>query len=122
MRLLSGGPRGGQDIITTSYGCLQQIIACKLPATPFWRKNSTKLKSDLFLLGLVEACNTGGIDATEKIVFYDSTRATRIINLMTISSVVGRVKTRNKWGIVDRSKGVARTNFVDDSEDEDAEE
>ncbi len=106
----------------TSYGCLQQIIACELPATPFWRNNSSKLKSGLFLLGLVEPCNTDGIDATERVVFYNSTRAPRIINLMTISSVVGRVKTRNKWGIVDRSKGVARTDFINGEDEEEEEE
>ncbi|KLO12796.1 hypothetical protein SCHPADRAFT_797058, partial [Schizopora paradoxa] len=95
------------------YGCLLQIIACKLPPSKFWDEYCRKINSRILLLGLVEACNTDGMDATERVVFYETTRAPRIINLLTISSVIGRVKTRNKWGIIDRSKGVARTDFVD---------
>lgn len=103
----------------TGYGCLQQIIACEFPpASPQFRKLNPKL----LLLGLVEPCNTDGQDATARVVFYNTTRAPRIINLLSISAVVGRVQTRGKWGIVDRSKGVARTDFVgelDEVEDED---
>lgn len=105
----------------TTYGCLQQIIACQLPGTKFWNDQSKKINTGLFLLGLVEPCITEGKDATEEVVFYNSTKTSRIMNLVAISSVVGRVRTRNKWGIIDRSRGVARTDFVDEEEDEEEE-
>lgn len=110
--------QGRKQFTATCYGCLEFILACTLPNSPFWQGHRKKLQNETFLLGLVQPCNTDGKDATEETVFYTTTRASLIINLLTISSVVGRVETQRGWGIVDRSKGVARTEFAQNDLDE----
>ena len=63
-------------------------------------------------------CNTAGRDAALEPTFYTTTTAPVVVDLQAISAVVGRVKTRDRWGIIDRSDGKARTVFVDPPEDE----
>lgn len=36
-----------------------------------------------------------------------------VVDLHTVECVVGRIKRRNEWGIVDRSGDFARTVFVE---------
>jgi hypothetical protein len=49
---------------------------------------------------------------------YTRTTATIATDLQTIEAVVGRVKTREKWHILDRTDGLAQTVFVDDLDDD----
>jgi len=44
--------------------------------------------------------------------------AATITDLQSIEAVVGRVATRNTWGIVDRTDGLAHTIFVDENDEE----
>ncbi|CAE6472142.1 unnamed protein product [Rhizoctonia solani] len=96
----------------TQYGRLLNIYYVEL-----LEDNDTTLTP--YLLLKVEPCNTRGLDATNPktpvVTYTDRDVSTPdIIHANTLVAVVGRVKMNNKWAIVDRSRGNARTQFVDD--------
>ena len=64
------------------------------------------------LLAVITPCVTLGKDATKEVTTYTQTTTQVVTDLCTISSVIGRVWTRNRWGIVDRSEESSRTEFV----------
>ena len=64
------------------------------------------------LLAVITPCVTFGKDATREVTTYKQTAAQVVTDLCTVSSVVGRIWTRNRWGIVDRSDESSRTEFV----------
>ena len=71
------------------------------------------------IFGLIQSCNTSGRDATLERVTYTSMRPqTQIIDLASISCVVGQVKIGrgDRWGIVDRSKDLVQPSFIEDPE------
>ncbi|KAG8905503.1 hypothetical protein FRC00_013220 [Tulasnella sp. 408] len=69
-----------------------------------------------WILGYITPYKTGNVDATEALAsFTDRDQQTsQFFDIRTIQAVVGRIKTRGRWYIVDRSEGCARTVFVDD--------
>ena len=96
------------------YGQLQKILVCELPDHEYFA-NYHKRR----LFALVQSCETDGKDASLESVTYTKLEGkTRIIELTAISCVVGRVKigTGNRWGIIDRSKGLVRPAFIEDPE------
>ncbi|KAG8737100.1 hypothetical protein FRC12_017271 [Ceratobasidium sp. 428] len=76
-----------------------------------------------YLLVRILECQTGGRDAAlpeNPQVKYDRIGPASIIHIDTINAVVGRVQlNRNTWAIVDQSRHGARTQFVDEEEDDD---
>ncbi|KAJ7939019.1 hypothetical protein B0H13DRAFT_1587284 [Mycena leptocephala] len=64
------------------------------------------------LLAVLTPCSTSGQDATKGIVSYNRTAATIVTDIQTVSAVVGRIKTRGKWTIVDRTGGLIKPEFV----------
>jgi hypothetical protein len=65
------------------------------------------------LLAVIEPCVTEGKDATKEVVYYQRKTTHIVTDLQTIGAVVGRVKTRGKWGIIDRSGNNARPIFLE---------
>ena len=53
-----------------------------------------------------------GKDAAKELTTYQHTTTQVVTDLQTISAVVGRVRTRNQWGIVDRSEDSSQTEFI----------
>ena len=91
------------------------ILVCILPVHQLF-KNRRPVRR---LLALVQTCETEGRDATLESVTYTKMRAyTQIIELTAISCVVGRVKVGKgkRWGIIDRSLGLVRPEFIKDPE------
>lgn len=64
------------------------------------------------LLAVITPCVTSGKDATKKLTTYSQTTTQVVTDLRTIPSVIGRVQTRNRWGLVDRSDETSRTEFI----------
>lgn len=91
------------------YGQLNDIVVCEIPDTSFWGD----MRGTIRLLALITPCKTGGNDAAKVVVEYTKTSTQIVTDLQTICAVVGRVKTRNRWGIIDRTDGLASTKFVD---------
>ncbi|KDQ51674.1 hypothetical protein JAAARDRAFT_139876, partial [Jaapia argillacea MUCL 33604] len=90
----------GREVRTVFYRQLECILVCALPNERFWGKVGGKT----LLLALIHPCNTQGRDATKGIVMYSQTTAPIVTDLRVICAVVGRLRTRNRWGIVDRSQ------------------
>ncbi|OJT06582.1 hypothetical protein TRAPUB_2562 [Trametes pubescens] len=50
-------------------------------------------------------------DVTELVTLYWEVLADVVVDLQSVQAVVGRVKSRDQWGIIDRSRGLAQTVF-----------
>lgn len=73
------------------------------------------------LLAVITPCATDGKDATKKIVSHDRMNAKIVTDIQTIIAVVGRIKTRGRWTIIDRSQGLVKPEFVSSAETRDQE-
>ncbi|KAF8124537.1 hypothetical protein EV363DRAFT_1125229, partial [Boletus edulis] len=81
------------------YGRLEKILDFQTGSQNIWRE----LKATHQLLALITPCKTDGKDASKQIVAYEVTREAVLTDVRNIKAVVGRVKSRGKWIIVDRS-------------------
>ncbi|KAI0364415.1 hypothetical protein BV20DRAFT_956208 [Pilatotrama ljubarskyi] len=104
----------GGDERLICYGELQAILECALP--PGNEARWKDLAGTTVLLALITPCNTRGCDGTRSLALYKDTLAPVVVDLRTVQAVVGRVKSRGSWGIVDRSNGLARTVFVNEDD------
>ncbi|KAE9390937.1 hypothetical protein BT96DRAFT_1001778 [Gymnopus androsaceus JB14] len=92
------------------YGRLDNIVTCIIPDMPFWEDD---LRGKLRILAFITPCQTEGQDATKGAVEYKRLTAQVVLDLQTISAAVGRVHTRGRYGIIDRSSTSSSTTFVD---------
>ena len=90
------------------YGQMHRVLQCALPDKPFWKAYRGKT----VLLAVITPCRTQGLDASKELTRYKDTTTTIVTDIRAVSSVVGRVLSRKKWGIVDRSGEYARTDFI----------
>ena len=58
--------------------------------------------------------NTRGKLATEENVYMTSRLASVVTDAQNLEAVVGLVKTRNRWGIIDQTPGTVSAQFADD--------
>jgi len=91
------------------YGQLDLILEFNVPNHNFW---GPEFRGKTVLLAVITPCITLGKDATKEVTTYMQTTTQVVTDLCTISSVIGRVWTRNRWGIVDRSEESSRTEFI----------
>ncbi|KAJ6574382.1 hypothetical protein B0H19DRAFT_845001, partial [Mycena capillaripes] len=92
-------PNQTRRITQVFYGRLERILVCQLPKGRVWGAFSGQCR----LLAVLTPCSTLGQDATKGIVSYNRTTATFVTDIQTVSAVVGRIKSRGKWTIVDRT-------------------
>jgi hypothetical protein len=97
------------------YGQLQRILVCELPDDAIFRY----LRGKTCLLALVIPCNTDGRDATKEPTTYTTVAAPVITDLCAIKAVVGRVQSRGKWTVVDRSREIAHAAFAEEGDETD---
>jgi hypothetical protein len=95
-------------IRTIFYGRLERIVEYQIPDTKFWGI----LRGKTRLLAVITPCITNGRDATKCVTTYTDITTQIVTDLQAVECVVGRVKTRNRWGIVDRSSDSSRTEFI----------
>jgi hypothetical protein len=100
---------------TIFYGRLDRILECQLNSDPIWGK----LGNTFFLLAVITPCSTGGQDGAQCHVTYSGTTAQIVTDLRVVQCVIGRVKSGGRWGIIDRSGILARTQFMDQDGDDD---
>ena len=97
---------------TVFYGKLCYILVCYLSNKPSWRT----LKGTTRLLAAIQPCDIQlqgkARDATKSIVFYSNYSTMVVVDLAAVTCVVGRVQSRKKWYILDRSGGLVQTSFV----------
>ena len=90
------------------YGRLERILEVKIPDQEFWGDYRGKT----VLLAHITPCKTKGTDGAKTLTTYTTMTAEIIVDLQAISSVVGRIKSRKTWTIIDRSTDYARTEFI----------
>ncbi|KAJ7450205.1 hypothetical protein FB451DRAFT_1146475 [Mycena latifolia] len=99
------------------YGRIEEILVCNLPKEEFWGSLSDTTR----LLAVITPCKTLGKDAAKKITAYKDMTKPIVTDLRTISAVVGRVETRGRWAITDRTGGLVKPMFIADDEGVDEE-
>ena len=95
-------------IRTIFYGKLERILEYEIPDSRFWGN----LRGKTRLLAVITPCVTNGKDATKQLTMYNDTTTQIVTDLQAVECVVGRVLTRNGWGIIDRSGDSSRTEFI----------
>lgn len=100
--------KGSTHVRQICYGRLDQILEFTVPDHPFWRE----LQGKLLLVATITPCVTQGKDATKENVLYRKYAASVMVDLRVVEATVGRVQTRGRWGIIDRSGDGARTIFT----------
>ncbi|KAJ7017219.1 hypothetical protein C8F04DRAFT_979745 [Mycena alexandri] len=96
-----------------SYGQLERVVDCLLPKDKTLGRVSGKRR----LLAIIHPCkNTRGKDASLERTGYTELANILVTDLQSVVAVVGRVKTRGKWLIVDRTGGLIHPQFVQDEE------
>jgi hypothetical protein len=97
------------------YGRLERVLECSLPDS----KELGSLAGKQRLLAVISPCKrTAGKDAALKIVTYSGLADPIVTDLQAIVAVVGRVETRGRWYLVDRTGGLIRPEFLQDDEEE----
>ncbi|EGO28981.1 hypothetical protein SERLADRAFT_432993 [Serpula lacrymans var. lacrymans S7.9] len=98
----------GYFITATHYGHLEQILVCQLGNDDFWKD----LSGRGLLLAVITPCKTEGKDAALEVAVYGGLAAAIATDIRDIKAVVGQVKTRGRWGIIDRTSGLASVAFT----------
>ncbi|KAJ7602333.1 hypothetical protein FB45DRAFT_774680, partial [Roridomyces roridus] len=91
------------------YGQLQRILVCQLPENDRLKGLSGARR----LMALITPCkHTNGRDAALEITTYRGMSPDTVVDLQNIVAVVGRVKTRGSWKIIDRTDGLVHPEFI----------
>ena len=86
----------GTKVEYISYGDLKKIFVLPLPSDAYWGS----LSGMTLILTLIVPWNTRGKSATEGNVYMTSHLASVMTDARNLEAVVGLIKTRNKWGII----------------------
>ncbi|KAJ7477663.1 hypothetical protein FB451DRAFT_1032869 [Mycena latifolia] len=90
------------------YGRLEEILVCELLDDPLWLDMAATTR----LLAVITPCSTSGKDAAQESTFYTQMSTPIVTDIRTIIAVVGRIKTRAEWMIIDRSGSPIHPEFV----------
>ena len=90
------------------YGQLEHILVCKLGDERIWGDSHNLT----LLLALVRPAKSDGEDMALMTIIFLQYLAPIITDLQNVKAVVGRVETRRRWGIVDRSMGITKPAFI----------
>lgn len=97
-----------EQVRVTFYGRLDRILECTLGNEEWWGN----YREQTLLLAVITPSVTGNRDATKEFTTYRQTTAQIVTDLRVVQCSVGRAKTRDEWGILDRSGEISRTEFV----------
>ncbi|KIM56270.1 hypothetical protein SCLCIDRAFT_132925, partial [Scleroderma citrinum Foug A] len=93
----------------TGYSDLEKIIILAVPPGPFFGA----LGGKSVILALVKPWDMDGKVASKENVYFKDRRAMIIMDVRSLKAIVGLVKTRGRWGIIDRVPGAATMTFAD---------
>ena len=92
----------------TFFGQLQHIFVVKIPAVPQLVVGVSN--PEILILGAILTC-----EIEEKtdldMHYYKKHGRTEVVDISTVQCLVGRVKDRGFWTIIDRSGNLARATF-----------
>ncbi|KAF9219674.1 hypothetical protein BS17DRAFT_716798, partial [Gyrodon lividus] len=95
------------------YGRLERVLVCQLNEESIWKtfRNST------LLLALITPAATDGQDATMAVTHFSHFTAPIITDTRSIKAAIGRVQSRKKWGVIDRTPNLAQVVFAPEAVD-----
>ena len=82
------------------FGQLQRILVLELPSTP----QLNLAMPTTVILALIKNVKA---TLTDNIYYYKGTGVDEVVDLTTVQCVVGRIRDREEWAIIDRSDNVA---------------
>ncbi|KAG2121441.1 hypothetical protein DEU56DRAFT_746663, partial [Suillus clintonianus] len=104
---------GNRVVNVISYGRLEKIILCNLDDKAIWGSH----RNSLHILAVIAPCDTDGCDASQTVVEYKQFLPIIVSDVRNIKAAVGRVNTRGRWGIIDRTINAACASFADVDEE-----
>jgi len=90
----------------TFYGQLQHIFAIKMPAA----RQLGISQPEILILGALLTCSIEEHNDLD-MHYYKTHGRTEVVDITTVQCLVGRVKDRGSWAIIDRSGSLARATF-----------
>ena len=97
----------------TFYGQLQRILYFKLGSIPSCSISSPQT----LVFAVIQSCAVEESDLPLDIHYYSRLSAYDYVDAATIACVVGHVKDRGRFAIIDRSGDLVHATFTDDDPD-----
>ena len=97
----------------TFYGQLQRILHFKLGSIPSCSISSPQT----LVFAVIQSCAVEESDQPLDIHYYSRLGAYDYVDAATIACVVGHVKDRGRFAIIDRSGDLVHATFTDDDPD-----
>ena len=88
------------------------MLVCALGPDRVWGN----LRDKTLLLAVITPFKTRGEDASTTLTHYKNTGTLLVTDIRNVKALVGRVETRGRWGLIDRSVGLAQAMFVVDED------
>jgi hypothetical protein len=89
------------------------VLVCQLNEERIWKT----LRNSTLLLALITPAATDGQDATVAVTHFSRFAAPVITDVRSIKAAIGRVQSRKKWGIIDRTPNLAQAVFAPEAVD-----
>jgi hypothetical protein len=93
----------------TFYGQLQHIFVVKMAAAAVKQLVGVS-KPEVLILGSILTCEIEEKNDMD-MHYYKTHGRTEVVDITTVQCLVGRVKDRGSWTIIDRSGNLARATF-----------
>ncbi|KAI8998957.1 hypothetical protein BD414DRAFT_407127 [Trametes punicea] len=93
----------------TFFGQLQHIISFPFLSRPA----DLSAAPDNLLLGVIQQCVIEERNEDLDIHYYSKMGGVEVVDLTTIQCLVGRIRDRHRWAIIDRSGSLSRALYVD---------
>jgi hypothetical protein len=95
---------------TEYFGQLKSILAIELPAGIV----PSVVRPKMLVLAIIGTRDTT-TETSLKIPYYTEPKSATVsaVDMTTLMCLVGRIKDRSRWAIIDRSGNSARAEFVD---------
>ena len=100
--------------LRTFYGQLQHVYAIRLSAP------CQDLRLDAPITIMLAAIRNCVVDEGDRqlhvldIQYYSSEGALHVVDVTSIQCLVGQIRDRNKWALIDRSGSLVRACYIDD--------
>ncbi|EPS95762.1 hypothetical protein FOMPIDRAFT_65211, partial [Fomitopsis schrenkii] len=98
--------------LRTFYGELQHLFSIKLQGPTVSERPEMILLAGIRTCKLDNRAPPGGLD----IHYYTTEGQYEVVDVNNVQCLVGRIRDREQWAIVDRSGSLARALYVEDSE------
>lgn len=95
----------------TFYGQLTHILVVRVNAMPSAIPPSPPTT---LVLAVIHSCTILRAHPALDIHYYKNLGRTEVVDITTVQCVVGRVRDRGQWAIVDRSGALVRALYVED--------